>query len=278
MNQNDTRILRFLYRTLPGRVVLRAVSCRGVSRLCGKFLESPYSKPLISSFIVRHQIPMADYVPAEFHNFNDFFCRQIRAEVRPVAAPPAFIAPCDGLLSAYPVTDGLILPIKQSCYTVSDLLGGDPVAARYRDGLCLVFRLCVNHYHRYCYLDDGCKGENHFLPGRLHTVRPVALAQRPVFVQNCREYTVMETQRFGTVTQIEVGALLVGKIQNHHGAGSFVRGQEKGLFRYGGSTIVLLVERGAVALADAVFQNTAQGIETPVQMGQAIGTALQSEA
>lgn len=272
--RNDSHILRFLYHTLPGRVVLKAVSSRGISKLCGKFLDSSLSKPMISSFVKKHSIPLSDYVSTDFHNFNAFFSRKIRPEVRPIAKTPhVLIAPCDGLLSAYRITDGLVLPIKQSCYTVSDLLGGDAIAERYQNGICLVFRLCVNHYHRYCYLDDGHKGENRFIPGKLHTVRPIALAEIPVFVHNCREYTVMETDHFGTITQVEVGAMLVGKIQNHHGPSSFFRGQEKGMFLYGGSTIVLLIEQEKVVLDDVIFRDTAQGIETPVQMGQKIGTA-----
>lgn len=81
----------------------------------------------------------------------------------------------------------------------------------------------------------------------------------------------METAHFGTVTQIEVGAMLVGKIQNHHGTGIFVRGQEKGMFLYGGSTIVLLLEKERASLSESIFSNTEQGLETPVQMGQILG-------
>ncbi|MGI6013080.1 MAG: phosphatidylserine decarboxylase [Oscillospiraceae bacterium] len=272
--RNDTRTLKFFYCTALGRAVLKAASSRGISILCGKFLDSPFSRPMISSFVKKYCIPLSDYIPTEFRNFNEFFSRKIRPEVRPIdEMPNVLIAPCDGLLSAYHITDGLVLPIKQSCYTISDLLGGDAIAERYQNGICLVFRLCVNHYHRYCYLDDGHKGENRFLPGVLHTVRPIALAQLPVFVQNCREYTIMETDHFGTATQVEVGAMLVGKIQNHHGPCRVVRGQEKGMFLYGGSTIVLLIEPEKAVLEDIIFRNTAHGMETPVQMGQKIGIA-----
>ena len=95
--------------------------------------------------------------------------------------------------------------IKGSRYSLPDLLGGQENATRYANGLCLVFRLCVDDYHRYCYIDWGVKGENHFLPGILHTVRPIALASCPVFIQNSREYTVLETEHFGAVTQVGGG-------------------------------------------------------------------------
>ncbi len=277
--KNESAALRFLYHTVPGRVVLKILSSRGISKLCGKFLDSPLSRPMISGFIKKHQILLSEYVFDEFHDFNAFFSREIKPELRPISnAPDALISPCDGLLSAYHITDGLVLPIKQSSYTISELLDGDSIAACYRDGICLVFRLCVNHYHRYCYLDDGSKGDNHPIAGKLHTVRPIALAELPVFVQNCREYTIMETAHFGTVTQIEVGAMLVGKIQNHHGPGTFVRGQEKGMFLYGGSTIVLLLEKGRASLSESIFSNTEQGLETPVQMGQILGFTQRQQA
>lgn len=269
------RTLRFLYHTRPGRMLLRPLTCRPVSRASGRFLDSRMSKPLIRPFVRKNHIRLEDYYADDFRCFNDCFTRKIREPLRPIdRRPESFIAPCDGLLSVYPVEGDTVLPVKQSRYTISDLLEDEVLAARYRDGLCLVFRLCVDHYHRYCYVDDGSKSENRFLPGKLHTVRPVALAAGPVFTQNCREVTVLDTQGFGPVTQVEVGAMLVGKIHNHHGAGPIVRGQEKGMFLYGGSTVILLVEKGRVALSPALLEASARGEETPVIMGQPIGTAI----
>ncbi len=267
-------MLRFLYETVPGRAALKVLASPGLSRLAGRFLDSSLSRGLIPRFVKGNGIRLEDYESDNFRCFNDCFTRKIHQGLRPLPADPnELMAPCDGLLSAYRVEEGAVLPIKQSSYTVADLLGDRTLAERYRDGLCLVFRLCVDHYHRYCYVDDGTKGPNIFLPGRLHTVRPVALAARPVFVQNCREYTVMDTDHFGRVTQVEVGAMLVGKIRNHHGPGPVRRGEEKGMFLYGGSTIVLLLEKGAVRLDQTFLQATARGEECPVQMGQTIGQA-----
>ena len=270
----ESAALVFLYRTVPGRMLLKLLIGRGLSRVAGRVLSSPVSRPLIAPFIRKNGIDLTDYAEEDYSCFNDFFCRRIRPERRPLPADPAeLMAPCDGLLSAYRITDGMVLPIKQSRYSVSELLGMDAAARRFRDGVCLVFRLCVDNYHRYCYIDDGQKGPNVFLPGVLHTVRPIALESVPVFVRNCREYTIMETARLGTVAQIEVGALLVGRIDNHDGAGPIRRGEEKGRFLYGGSTVVLLLEKDRVALDEALFTATANGIETPVVMGQVLGRA-----
>lgn len=268
----ESRGLRLLYRTAPGRLALKLLAGRGVSRLCGRFLDSPLSRPLIAPFVRKHHIRLEDYQPQEYRDFNAFFTRPIRPELRPFPQDPAALtAPCDGLLSVYPIVDGVVVPVKQSAYTIERLLDGDPVAAAYRGGLCLVFRLCVDHYHRYCYLDSGKKGENRFIPGRLHTVRPIALAAYPVFTENCREYTVLETEHFGPVVQVEVGAMLVGKIVNHHGAGPIVRGQEKGFFQYGGSTIVVLLPPDRAELSPALLRRAQDGEEIPVRMGQSLG-------
>jgi len=151
------------------------------------------------------------------------------------------------------------------------LLKDDELASSYENGFCLVFRLGVDNYHRYCYLDDGTKLSNKFIKGRLHTVRPIALSKFPVFCENAREYTVLQTKNFSDVIQVEVGALLVGKIKNFHNEYTFRRGEEKGCFLYGGSTIILLFKEGTIELRDELFTSSNDGEETPVKMGEVIG-------
>ena len=268
--------LRFLYGKPAGRAILKIAASRPLSKLAGRFMDSRLSKPLIRPFARKNGIRMEDYLPLPYPCFNAFFCRPIRKELRPIPdGDGVFMSPCDGLVSAYRITDGLVLPIKQSSYTVAELLGGDPAAERFRDGVCIVFRLCVQHYHRYAYVDAGKITARRFLPGELHTVRPIALAALPVFTRNCREYCLMKTAHFGAVAQIEVGAMLVGKVLNYKGAGfPFCKGEEKGRFLYGGSTVVLLLEKDRVKLDEELFENTAQGLETPVQMGEILGKAF----
>ena len=164
-----------------------------------------------------------------------------------------------------------MLPIKQSSYSIPRLLHSRKLAKRYEGGYCLVFRLCVDNYHRYHYFDDGIKGPNHFIQGKLHTVQPIALEKVPVFTENSREFTVMKTKNFGRVVQMEVGAMLVGRIVNHHGRHVFRRGEEKGFFKYGGSTIILLFEKDRLFLYDEILQASALGIETPVTAGEKLG-------
>ena len=265
----ESAMLRFLYRTVPGRMCLKVLTARWISKLCGAFLDSRLSKPLIRRFVNGNGIDLSQFESDGFRCFNDCFSRKIKEGMRPLPEDEAVLfSPCDGLLSAYHLKKDTVLPVKQSAYTLSSLLRDETLTERYRDGVCLVFRLCVTHYHRYCYPVSGVKGENVFLKGRLHTVRPIALEAGPIFTENCREYTVIDTERFGSVLQMEVGAMLVGKILNHHGSGTVIRGDEKGMFLYGGSTIILLLEKDKATVNERFFEATANGEETPVVMGE----------
>ena len=271
--EQDSAMLKFLYRHGAGRIVLRVLSSRIVSKCAGLFLDSSLSKGLIKRFLKRYEISLEECEPEEFRCFNDCFCRKVREDRRPVdRTPEALIAPCDGLLSAYRMKRDQVIPVKQSRFSLKSLLAGDEIYREYEDGVCLVFRLCVNHYHRYCYVDSGVKGKNYFIEGKLHTVRPVALCELPVFTENCREYTIIDTENFGRVVQMEVGAMLVGRIMNYHEKQKVSRGQEKGRFLYGGSTVIVLLKKDAVQLPHCLFQATEAGLETPVKLGEKIGT------
>ena len=191
-------LLEFLYGTLPGRVLLKPLTGRGVSAAAGAFLDSRLSRPLVTPFIRRSGIRPEDYLPDPGNSFNDYFCRRIRPELRPLDPDPDhLLAPCDGLLTVYPIAQDLVLPVKQSLYRVSDLLRSRALARRYDGGNCLVFRLRVDHYHRYIYPASGLKSPTWRIRGVYHTVQPVALRRRPVFCENTREYTLLRTEQIG---------------------------------------------------------------------------------
>ncbi len=269
--------LRFLYGSRLGGLFLRLLVCRPVSKVVGCFLDSRFSRILIRRYIRKHKIDMSLYEKEDYKSFNAFFTRHIRSKLRPFDhSPESFVSPCDAKLSVFPVDEGSRFEIKGFSYSVESLLRNAELANRYRGGQCLVFRLTVEDYHRYFYIDDGIKGENVFIRGKLHTVQPAALEKRRVFTENCREYTTMETEHFGLVTQVEVGAMMVGRIVNNDGAGACRRGEEKGRFEFGGSTVVLLIERGRAVLDAELLENTARGDETLVKCGERLGSAVLS--
>jgi phosphatidylserine decarboxylase len=264
-------LLKLLYNTAPGRFILKGLTHPCVSAVAGMFMDSSLSTALIHGFIKRNNIPMDDYEDAFYDSFNEFFCRRIKAEKRPLDMNPQhFIAPCDGLLSVYKVTNGLVIPVKQSSYSIARLLRSRKLARKYEGGMCLVFRLCVDNYHRYCFPDNAVTGRPRHIRGILHTVRPVALYKEPVFTENTREYTLLRTENFGDIVQMEVGAMLIGKIDNYNTDRNVKRGAEKGRFLYGGSTIIVLLEKDAVSVPENLLKATQNEIEIPVKMGQMI--------
>ena len=265
--------LEFLYKTAFGRLLLKPLTSRGLSKLCGAFLDTKLSKGMIKSFVRNNNINEDDYILTDINSFNDFFCRRIKDGLRVIDEDPGnAIAPCDGLLTVYKITPDTVVPVKQSAYTMKDLLNDVPLAEEFNGGLCMVYRLCVDHYHRYSYAESGVKGENTFIKGILHTVRPIALSEYPVFVQNCREYCVIDTKDCGKIVQMEVGAMLVGRIINDEkGVCDVLRGSEKGHFEYGGSTIIVLYQNGAIDVREDIMESSAEGTETPVRMGEKVG-------
>lgn len=265
-------LLRFLYQNPVGRGVLRLLTHPALSKVAGRFLDSKGSKVLIRPYIRHYQMDLSPYERADYPSFNAFFTRKIRPECRPfVREDDALASPCDGKLSVYPVSAGTVFPVKGSSYTVGQLLRDEELAAQFYGGYCFVFRLTVDDYHRYCYFDSGQKGDNIAIPGRLHTVRPIALERNQVFCENSREYTVIESDHFGRAVQMEVGALMVGRICNYHQAKRVRRGEEKGRFEFGGSTVILLLQEERVRPAQALLDATANGWETEVRCGEQIG-------
>ena len=267
-------ILGALYGCAAGRLLLKPLTAPWLSKLAGRFLSSKASKIFIEPFIHNNVINMLEYERVEYGSFNDFFSRRIRPWARPVDMDPEhLISPADSKLTALPITENGRFTLKHTEYTVGSLLKNPALASEYVDGWALIFRLTVDDYHRYCYAFDAEKGENMVIPGRLHTVNPIANDFFPIYKENAREYTILRTEKFGDVIAMEVGALLVGKIVNHHGAATVRRGQEKGYFQFGGSTVVLLLKKDTAVLDSDILENSRQGIETVVKFGEKIGAA-----
>ncbi len=275
--KGQAKSLSFLYTTKLGRTCLKFLVKPSVSKISGKFLNTRISSLMIKNFVKKNNIDMSEYEQRKFRSYNDFFTRKIVKGKRSVDMDEkAFISPCDAKLTVYSIDDTSTFNIKDSYYTVKDLLGGNELYKEYQNGLCLIFRLAVDDYHRYCYVDNGTKSNNTFINGELHTVQPIALDNYNIYKRNCREYTILHTENFGDVIQIEVGALLVGKIVNFHNEYSFKKGEEKGMFEFGGSTIVLLVKENTINIDEDLIHNTEMGLETIVKYGERIGTKYEN--
>lgn len=263
---------RILYRSRCGRVVLSYLIRPGVSRVAGRVLDSKISRRYIPRFARKNKINLTEAEDREYCSFNDFFTRHLKDGSRSIEMDPSsLISPCDSRLSVFPINASSVFCIKDSHYTVSSLLQDEKMMEKYEGGVCAVFRLTVSDYHRYCYFDSGTKEKNRFIMGKLHTVNPISCERYQVYKTNSREYTLLHTDHFGDVVQMEVGALLVGRIVNYHQEHAFTRGEEKGRFEFGGSTIVLLFEKGKVVFPEELYQYSCRGFERVVKMGEKIG-------
>ena len=261
-------MLNFLYTTALGRLMLKPLVSPAFSKAAAVYFSSPLSKWLVYRYIDKYDIDMSEYGDMPYRSFNDFFTRRKTIHIKPdnVSA----LTPCDALLSVYTISGTLTMNIKHSEYTIADLLDDKELARRFEDGLCCVFRLEPQHYHHYLYTVDGKIKFGKRINGVLHSVRPVCCEAYPVWFQNSREYILIDSPHFGNVVQMEVGALLVGKIYNL-ASDTAVKGCEKGHFEDGGSTIILLFEKNGIQLLpdyDAVIDTKE---ETPVKAGRILG-------
>ena len=278
--KNDSgqdRLLEKMYGCAPGRAVLKPLVNPVLSELGGRILDSRLSALAVPAFIRHAGIDMRDYEKKKFRSYNDFFTRRIREGARPVSmVPEHFVSPCDSRVSVYPIDGNCRVKIKHTPYTVAELLKNPVLAKRYEGGYLWVFRLCVDDYHRYIYIDDGFESRRVHIDGALHTVNPVANDVYPIYKENTREFCIQKSRHFGHLLLMEVGALLVGRIVNHDVEQTVSRGEEKGYFEFGGSTVIVAVQAGQVRIDEDIWQNSAEGIETVVKQGEKIGTGLKA--
>lgn len=268
----QNKLLEKIYGSVAGRILIRPLVTPAVSTAVGKLLDSRLSAAAVKPFIRINHLDMSDYEDRKYTSYNDFFKRKIRAGARHIDMEPGhFISPCDCRVSVYPVDRDAHLHIKQTEYSVEELLKNPSLGKRYQGGYVWVLRLCVQDYHRYIYPDNAKESRRIHIPGILHTVNPVANDAYPIYKENSREYSLLKTENFRTVLMMEVGALLVGKIENRPLRALVKRGDEKGNFAFGGSTIVLITEKNAVTPDEDILKNSRAGIETRVLMGEKIG-------
>lgn len=270
---SEGKLLGLLYGTAPGRKALKVLTKPAVSKIAGFALEHPLSTVAIPPFVLKKHIKMSDYAEEKFRSFNAFFTRPVKPSARPIdRTPEVLISPCDAKLTVVPVTPEMHFTVKGAEYSLASFLGCKRLAERYSGGQVLIFRLTPDDYHRYCY-PDACEiGVTRRIEGELNTVNPVAAEHDvKVYHRNTRTVTMLHTENFGAVLMIEVGAMLVGKIVNHPHGSKVARGIEKGYFEFGGSTIVLVLEKDAAVIDAQICENSQNGAETIVRYGSGIG-------
>lgn len=267
----------WLYGTTPGRRLADCVLSRSLpSRLYGMMQSSPMSRRKIRPFIERFGIRMDEYEEGDFRSFNEFFIRRFRPGARPFDSDPRRMpAFAEARYFAFEsVSPDARVPVKGRWLAAAALIGDPALAASFEGGPLLLARLCPTDYHRFHYPDDGRMIEGRGIAGRLHSVNPLALRYKgEILATNERRLSVLETRNFGRLAYIEVGALCVGRIVQTHAHGDFHRGDEKGYFLFGGSTVIVLGEPGRWRPDADLLEQTRHGRESFVKLGTGVAVA-----
>ena len=274
-NSFQDRLLEWMYSHMAGRLLLRPLVSPAVSKFGGRLLSRKVSRVFIKPFIRSHSIDMSQYEKKRYTSYNDFFTRRLMDGARPVEMEPhIFVSPCDSRLGVYEINRLRTFAVKHTRYTAFGLLKSRKLAEQYTGGYVWIFRLCVDDYHRYIFIDGGTESRRFQIPGVFHTVNPAAGDRFPIYKENTREFSILQSENFGEIIQMEVGAMFVGKIENRPRKARVERGQEKGNFAFGGSTVILMTRAGKVLPDQDILEKSLRGIETKVKLGERIGEKI----
>jgi phosphatidylserine decarboxylase len=273
------KYIEWTYESPIGKNITELIAKKKLfSKFYGMFCDSKFSAKKIPSFIESFNIDMtiAKKKPNEFYSFNDFFIRELTPEARPVNKDEnILISPGDGRITAYENIElDNIVQIKGFTYSLRELINDDAVANKYKDGICIILRLCPTDYHRFHFIDSGIPCENHYINGYYYSVNPIALKSvSKLFCQNKREWSLFKSDNFKDILHIEVGATCVGSILQTYSPNTHVnKGDEKGYFKFGGSTTILFFEKDSIKIDSDILEQSKLGFECQVQFGENIGT------
>jgi phosphatidylserine decarboxylase len=269
--------MRLLYETQLGFSLTESfLSKRWMSKLYGRYQSSRLSRRQIQAFIEKYKIPIEEFEPKKYISFNEFFIRRFKSDQRLFCTDNNdFSAFAEGRYLVFDkIQKEFEFKIKGLKINLATLLDNRKLSQEFLGGTLWIARLCPVDYHRFHFPDAGEIEKFYPVHGPYHSVNPIAMVKKPeILMTNERQISILKTKHFGRVAMIEVGALCVGKIvQTHYLSEPFTRGQEKGYFLFGGSTVVLLTERDAVRPDPEILEKSLQGIETLVQLGERIGT------
>ena len=265
------KALRFAYETLLGRTLWPVLfGSRVVSSWMGRRYDSPRSKKDVATLAAipgcrweEAEKPLADY-----GSFNEFFTRRLKSGARPLG--DGIVSPADGRLRLYLDADAdSPFPLKGATRSLRTVFDGDAPAGRYD---VAVFRLAPVDYHRFHFpCDCETVGDVRVVPGEYHSVNPIALVKRPdVYADNERQIVKCRAA-FGDFWLVDVGAFGVGTIVQTFAGARHAKGDEKGYFKFGGSTVILVAPAGAVTFDDDLVRSSAAGLETRVLCRERIG-------
>jgi len=266
------RALRFAYKTLLGRTFWPVLFGSGrISSFLGRRYDSPRSKKdIVTLAAIPGCLPQEAAKPLEeYASFNEFFTRHLKPGSRPVG--DGFVSPADGRLMLYLNADAdTPFPLKGAKRSLRTVFDASAPAGRYD---IAVIRLAPVDYHRFhfpcnCTTPDPIRT----VPGKYHSVNPIALMRYPdVYASNERQILKCHAA-FGDFWMVDVGAFGVGTIVQTYLGTRQGKGGEKGYFKFGGSTVILILPAGKVTFDADLIANSARGLETRILCSERIGT------
>ena len=275
------KYLRWTYGTWGGKVALAAAIKRvWFSQWYGWRMDQPKSRKKIEPFIEQYELDPTEFIrsPDEFEHFNAFFCRKLRPDARPVDADSSVVTfPADGRHLCVPdISRSKGLFVKGEMFNLESLLLNSDLAQRYKHGSLVLSRLCPVDYHRYHFPIGGRAGAMRLINGPLYSVNPIALRKNiHILAANKRALTILDTESIGRVLLLEVGATCVGSIcQTFQENSDVSKGDEKGYFRFGGSSTITIFEPGQVEFDEDLLANSEQHTELYGRVGDHMGRLI----
>ncbi|WP_369048915.1 archaetidylserine decarboxylase [Tenacibaculum sp. UWU-22] len=268
--------LKLLYQNPFGKIALLPMAKRkALSSRYGKMMNRPSSVKKIKGFVDKLGINMDESYKSisQFTSFNDFFYRKLKPNSRPIEN--GFVSPGDGKLLAFEnVAEVNFFYIKGRKFTLEEFLADKELAKKHEHSSLLILRLAPNDYHRYHFPYNGTPSEITKIKGDYFSVSPYALVSNftKVFCENKREYCILSTKEKGDLIIAAIGATMVGSIIETYTPNLTVKkGDEMGYFAFGGSTIVILIDKNKIKIDSDILTNTKNKKETAVKMGERIG-------
>ncbi|QQL44029.1 archaetidylserine decarboxylase [Sulfuriroseicoccus oceanibius] len=267
--------LRWIYGTPSGRLALAVVASRpAFSKWYGWRMSRPASARMVTPFVEEFGLDPAEFADevSSYGSFNEFFFRKLKPEARPVDSDRSSVVfPADGRHLCLPnVTKADSFFVKGQRFDLEKLLGCKTLAARFENGSLLLSRLCPTDYHRYHFPVSGDAAVTRELNerNRLYSVSPIALRQRLDYLwENKRTLTLVESPGIGEVAVLEIGATCVGSIHQTYDPGTVAKGDEKGYFSFGGSSVITLFPEGSITFSDDLVEWSSKQTEVYARVG-----------
>lgn len=266
--------LNWLYNNPLGELSLEIlVKKKLLSEWYGKRMDSPESSEKIIPFVEEYGVDLSIAQNPKYTTFNEFFYRKLKPSARPITIDSnILISPADGKVLAYKNISDQDFIVKGYRFNLDKYLSEKKLSEQFRNGSLIIIRLCPTDYHRFHFPLSGIVKNKMPLDGDYYSVSPIALRKKiAALCMNKRTHTILDNKQFGDVIISEVGATMVGSIIQTYTNIIVKKGQEKGYFKFGGSTVILIFQKGKLIIDDDLIENTKNGLETTIQMGAQIG-------